>query len=80
MRFCHFLIRSVPTEARAWGHVGLKCRKCVITVLTEPAFDGPPKILNKVEFTVKFWEDDAEVPCRLNYLLNKRFLTFEIRL
>ena len=43
-------------------------------------FDRAPKELNEVEFTVKFWEEDAQVTSSLDDFLNKWLLFLEIGL
>ena len=39
---------------------------------------GTPKKLNKIEFTIKFRQKDAQMPCSLNDLSLEGFLILEI--
>ena len=67
-----------------WGqgfwHISLQRVKCVITVFTEVLFHHTPKKLNRVEFTMKFWEENRQVTSFLNYFMNKRLLFLEVGL
>jgi hypothetical protein len=49
-------------------------------VLPKIPFDCTPKVLNKVEFTVKFGEEDAKVTRIFNDLLDERLLLNKIGL
>lgn len=67
-----------------WGqgfwHISLQRVKCVITVFTEVLFHHTPKKLNRIEFTMKFWEENRQVTSFLNYFMNKRLLFLEVGL
>ena len=52
----------------------------IITVLLQVLLDSPPKELNKIELTVKFQEENAQVTSSLNYFLNEWLLLLEVRL
>jgi len=43
----------------------------VITMVSEVFFDCTPKELNEIEFTVKFWEEDAQVTSGLDDFLHE---------
>ncbi|KAF8235345.1 hypothetical protein L208DRAFT_1541838 [Tricholoma matsutake] len=61
-------------------HIFLKTRKCVITVVSQVLLDCTPKEFNEIKFTVELRQEDAEVPCCHDHLLDKRYLCHEIRL
>ena len=67
------------TEASALGMFSLSI-KSIITMLTQKSLHGTPEELNKVEFTVEFRKENAEVTRSLNNFLDKRFLPFEVRM
>jgi len=52
--------------------------KCVITFITKVFLHNPPEELNIIEFTMKFWQEDAKVASCFNSFLHKRFLLLEI--
>ena len=52
----------------------------IITVLSQVLLDSPLKELNKIELTVEFREENAQVTNSLNYFLNEWLLLLEVRL
>ena len=41
-------------------------------------FDGPLKEFNEIQFTMKFWQKNAEMACHFNHFLDKRLLLQEV--
>lgn len=61
-------------------HVLLECVICVITIFVEILFHNTPKELDEIQFTMEFWQENAEMASFFNDILNKRFLLLKIRL
>ena len=65
---------------KCFWKVCLECFECIITVVLQIFLDFTTEKLNKVEFTVELWQEDAQVPSSFNDFLNTGFLFQEIRL
>jgi hypothetical protein len=46
----------------------------------EILFHNTPKELDEIQFTMEFWQENAEMASFFNDILNKRFLLLKIRL
>ena len=68
---------DTSTDANACGIFSLSV-KHIITVILEIFFDSTPEILNGIEFTMEFGQENAQVAMTLNHFLNSRFLTLKI--
>lgn len=51
-------------------HVLLECVKSIITMVSEIPLYCSPEIFNKIEFTVIFWEENAQMASLFNDFLN----------
>jgi hypothetical protein len=67
-------------RSKCGWHKFLKARKCVIAVVSQVLLDCTPKEFNKIKFTVELGQEDAEVSCHHDHLLDERCLCHEIRL
>ena len=65
---------------KGFRKVCLECFKCIITMLLKIFLHCTSEKLNEVEFAVKLWQEDAQVPSSFNDFLNTEFLFQEIRL
>ena len=54
--------------------------KRVVAMITKIFFHHAPEVFNGVELTMEFWQEEAQVPCSFDGLLNERFLLCEVRL
>ena len=61
-------------------HILLECIKCIIAIFPKISFHNTPKELNKIEFTMKLWQENAQMAGSLDDFLNKRFLLLEVGL
>ena len=60
------------------GHILLECAESVIAMFSEIPLDCSPEIFNEIEFTMIFWEENAQMASLLNDFLNSWFLFLEI--
>jgi hypothetical protein len=61
------------------GHIFLEAFEGIlITVFAQVPFDGAPKVLDEVKFTVILWEENADMARVLNDFLHQGFLAGEI--
>jgi hypothetical protein len=70
---------NLNRSKHSW-HIFLKTGKCVIAVVSQVLLDCTPKEFNEIKFTVELRQEDAEVPCCRDHLLDKRRLCHEIGL
>jgi hypothetical protein len=68
---------NLNRSKHSW-HIFLKTRKCVIAVVLQVLLDCTPKEFDEIKFTVELWQEDAEVPCCHDHLLDKRRLCHKI--
>jgi hypothetical protein len=75
-----FLDCGNRNRSKCGWHILLKARKCVIAVFSQVLLDCTPKEFNEIKFTVELGQEDAEVSCRHDHLLDKRCLCHKIGL